>query len=81
MRKALVKDGLVVNVIEIDSKSDWKPPEGHTLLTVDQSKQASPGDTWDGKKIIPQVPSDISKPRDLEKEMDAIKERLDELEK
>ena len=49
MREALVKDGLVINVIEIEEDSDWPIPDGHILI---DGTGASPGDTWDGEKFI-----------------------------
>ena len=47
MRKAVVRqsDGFVVNVIVIESGSDWPLPEGYVL--VDAETSGSPGDTWD----------------------------------
>jgi len=81
MRKALVnEDGLILNVIEIEKKTDWLPPDGCSLLTEKQSIPANPGDTWDGSKIIPQVHLEVSKPRNLEAEIDELKTRLDDLE-
>ena len=49
MRKALIKDGYVVNVIVWEEDSDWEVPEGHYLI---DAGDASPGDTWDGEKFI-----------------------------
>ncbi len=47
MRQALVKDGAVVNVIELGGGANWPVPEGHILIPAGV---ASPGDTYaDGK--------------------------------
>ena len=81
MRKALVnEDGLILNVIEIEKKTDWLPPEGCSLLTEQQSVKANPGDSWDGSKIIPQVLPEVPEPRNLEAEIDELKARLDGIE-
>ena len=81
MRKALVnEDGLILNVIEIEKKTDWLPPDGCSLLTEKQSIPANPGDTWDGSKIIPQVISEVPESRNLEAEIDELKARLDGIE-
>jgi hypothetical protein len=45
MRKVLVdKDGLVINAIEIEDGADWQPPEGHRLLSKQDSDLADIGD-------------------------------------
>lgn len=58
MRKAVVKDGLVENIIEIEDDSDWPIPEGTYLV---DAGSGSPGDTWDGEKFISPEP-EISDP-------------------
>ena len=81
MIKAVInQEGLVINRIEIEKTTDWLPPEGCSLLTEQQSSKANIGDTWDGSKIIPQVISEVPKPRNLEAEIDGIKTRLNDLE-
>jgi hypothetical protein len=54
MRKAVVKDGVVVNVIEWEEGSTWKPPEGAVLL---DALNANVGDVWDGKQFKPRPPT------------------------
>jgi len=82
MRKALVnKAGLIVNVIEIEEETDWKPPKGWKLLSEEQSATANPGDSWDGKNIIPkESPESALVVRDIPVELDDIKERVNDLE-
>ena len=81
MIKAVInQEGLVINRIVVEKVTDWQPPEGCYLLTEQQSTRANPGDTWDGSKIIPQVHLEVSKPRNLEAEIDELKTRLDDLE-
>lgn len=54
MRRALIEaaTGKVLNVIELEEDSTWQPPDGGELLDEANSQQASPGDTWDGTKLI-----------------------------
>lgn len=49
MRKALIKDGAVLNVILIEEDFEYPLGEGETLVDSDE---ASPGDTYDGKVFI-----------------------------
>lgn len=81
MNKAIVKDGVVINVIDIKTGSKWLPPEGCILLTALQSENAGKGDTWDGvaiTKVIPVEEETIS-PIDIEAELLLLKDRVDEL--
>lgn len=52
-RYAVVRDGVVENVVVWDGESDWQPPEGTTLVLSDE---AGPGDTHDGKTFTPPEP-------------------------
>jgi len=79
MRKAIIRqsDGRVVNVIEIEAKANWKPPDDCQLA---DAKDGSPGDTWDGTKFIkPEtiVPEPV---RDLLAEIDTLEARIKRLE-
>ena len=56
MRKVVIReaDGFVVNVIEIEFPTNWSQPVGTYCL---DAEDASPGDTWDGKKFVkPSLP-------------------------
>lgn len=71
MQKSLIRqsDGLVINRIEYDPKSNWIPPKGHILM--DDGKI---GQTWDGKVFIdPEPLPEPEPPRDLEAEIDTLK--------
>jgi hypothetical protein len=50
---ALVKDGIVVNIIEVsDGKTTlWQPPEGHSLVPTEGHIQIGIGDAYDGSKF------------------------------
>ena len=61
MRKAIVRDGLVINIIEIEEDSDWPIPEG--CILVDTKTSGSPGDTWDGENFISPPPVIPTPPR------------------
>jgi len=81
MRRAVVReiDNLVINVVEVEEGGNWKPPDGCYL--VDAVNEGSPGDTWDGKKFIRLV-LPVSEPvRDLAAEIDALKARVEKLER
>jgi len=51
MKRALVRTdtGEVTNVIEVTVEGTWAIPDGYELLDL---PTASPGDTWDGEKLI-----------------------------
>jgi hypothetical protein len=77
MQKSIIRqsDGLVINRIEYDSKSNWTPPDGHIL--TDDGKI---GQTWDGKAFIdPEPLPEPEPPRDLEAEIDALKADTEKL--
>lgn len=46
MRYAIVKNGIVVNAVEVEDGSDWHPGDGLTLVPA---VAASTGWTYDGK--------------------------------
>lgn len=46
MRYAVIKDGVVVNAVEVEDGSDWHPGEGLTLVPA---VAAATGWTYDGK--------------------------------
>lgn len=82
MRKALVDaTGKVINVIEIEEGSNWKPPAGCYLLNEEVSQQANIGDMWDGKTLIKVEPIPVEPVRDLAAEIDMLKTRITKLEK
>lgn len=78
MQKSLIRqsDGLVINRIEYDPKSNWIPPKGHILM--DDGKI---GQTWDGKVFIdPEPLPEPEPPRDPLNEIDELKQRLQKAE-
>lgn len=56
MKKALIETntGKVVNIIEIETETNWQPPIGHAIRDADN---ANLGDTWDGIKFVPRQPT------------------------
>lgn len=54
-RYAVVRDGIVENVVLWDGESDWASPDGASLV-LDGGQVASPGDTWDGDGFTRAVP-------------------------
>lgn len=54
-RYAVVRDGVVENVVMWDGESEWAPPEGTMLV---KSDDANPSDIYDGKAFTRQVPQD-----------------------
>ena len=52
MKQAVIKDstGEVVNIIEIEPKSSWMPPEGHSLIGTGENCDI--GAKWFGGKFI-----------------------------
>lgn len=54
MRHAIVKSGVVENVVEWDGETAWTPPEGTTLAPLGESP-AGPGWTFDGSIFAPPV--------------------------
>lgn len=53
---ALVKDGVVVNVIVWDGKSPFNPPDGHLL--VQSFTNANIGDLFDGQIFTKPLPTE-----------------------
>lgn len=53
-RRAIIDKitGKVLNAVVIDTANVWQSPDGTQLLSMENSKLASIGDTWDGEKII-----------------------------
>ena len=77
MRMALIDgQGLVLNVIEIEPDANWPAPVGCSLI---DAGAGSPGDTWDGEKFIKPIPPEPEPVRDLEKEIDGLKARIDNI--
>ncbi len=62
-RYAVVRDGVVENVVLWDGESDWAPPEGSILV---ETAAAGPGDTYDGAKFRKSVAPPQAKPVTLE---------------
>lgn len=52
-RYAVVRDGVVENVVMWDDESEWDPPEGTVLV---KSDDASPADLYDGKAFTRPAP-------------------------
>lgn len=58
MRGAVVKDGIVVNIVEVDDP-EWEPSDGSLVI----SDTARKGDSYNGKKIVPApLPEPIQNP-------------------
>jgi len=55
MRYAIIKDGVVVNVILWDGQAEWQPPEGATLVNVDDII-FGPGYLYDGETFTDPSP-------------------------
>lgn len=55
MRKAIINraTGLVVNVIELEARASWTPPDGHEVRSAGK---AGPGWSWNGQRFLPPVP-------------------------
>lgn len=52
MKWAIVRDGVVENVILYDGEASYLPPTG-TMLVQDPDGKAEPGGTWDGTQFQP----------------------------
>lgn len=59
MRYAIVKNGIVVNVAEVEDGSDWHPGEGLTLVPAET---VAVGWTWDGKTFFDPTPEPTPEP-------------------
>lgn len=53
MRHAVIKNGVVINAVEVEDDSDWQPGDGLTLVPADR---ASTGWTYDGKTFFEPEP-------------------------
>lgn len=42
-RAAVVRDGLLENVVLVDPDTDWEPPGGTTLVALDDDEPVAPG--------------------------------------
>lgn len=42
-RYALIVDGIVVNIVLWDGKSDWHPPKGNICIKIDEDTFVSEG--------------------------------------
>lgn len=49
MRKAIIENNVVTNIVEVDMNSDWTPTRG----TAIDATGANIGDTWDGIGFVP----------------------------
>jgi len=56
MRHAIIKNGLVTNVVLWDKQTDWTPPEGAEVVALDDGTPAGPGWTYDGTTFTPPPP-------------------------
>jgi hypothetical protein len=50
--KALVKDGVVFNIILIDTDDPIDTPDGMILVDAGNEPDAAPGHLWDGSKFV-----------------------------
>lgn len=48
MRKLLIENNVVINMVEFDPDGDWAPPEGATLM----DGIANIGDVWNGETFV-----------------------------
>lgn len=60
MRYAIVKNGIVVNVAEVEDGSGWHPGEGLTLVPAES---VAVGWTWDGKTFFDPTPEPTLEPK------------------
>lgn len=79
MRQIVIEEATrkVINAIEIEANSKWRPPLGYRLLSVEESTGGNIGDVWDGKKFI--IAEPLPEPRNLAAEIDAIKIEIEAL--
>jgi uncharacterized Fe-S cluster protein YjdI len=51
VRKAHIKDGVVINISIGDTEKPWVPPDGIEIVTItdELSENCTIGSTWDGK--------------------------------
>lgn len=69
MKYALVKDGRVVNAIELDDPAKWPCPAGHSLV---RSDEASPGMLYDGKEFTWPEPVAKTRPQSEVEQLKAL---------
>lgn len=54
---AVVKSGLVTNVIEWDGESEWTAPEGSQIVLIGANVEAGIGSSYDGSTFTaPAIP-------------------------
>ena len=54
---AVMKGGVVQNVVRYDTETVWKPPAGCFLAEVPVGTPVNPGDAWNGVKFISYQPT------------------------
>lgn len=52
MNYAVIRNGLVENVVSWDGETDWTPPEGSDVVAL-HDRIAGPGWTYDGSTFTP----------------------------
>lgn len=57
MKYAVVTNGIVDNVIELDEQTEWTPPEGSSVINIDETP-AGPGWAYDGTTFTAPPPID-----------------------
>ena len=79
MRNAVIRNGVVENVIELTPNSKWTPPEGHSVV---QDDECQIGDSYDGSTFtrINMIPEPIVETRQPTK-LDELEARIALLEK
>jgi len=53
MRKVLVKEGIITNIIVVEESTKWTPPTGIDVIDL---PNADIGDYWDGKILTKKIP-------------------------
>lgn len=62
-RVALIKDGLVDNIIVVQSMAKYQPPDGFGAVRITKAtKEAHEGATWDGDRFGPRPEADAPPP-------------------
>lgn len=65
MHLALIKNGIVENIVVVESGADWTPPDGFTA--IEATADAYIGGEHDGEKFIPAPPPPIPEKTNKEK--------------
>ena len=80
MRHAIIRNGVVENVIELEPSSKWTPPEGHSVV---QDDECQIGDTHDGVTFtrINMIPEPIVDEPRAPTKIDELEARIAALEK